>query len=186
MKWVEWDMGRGGHQVDPHAAPHGPLICLWSRSVLEGPQDPKPHWVGPLPVSWAQQVRSGGGLGAQRPDRCPKRAPMTKAIPGRGGQWATGQWTTAVGGGGGIVGHCKGERGALEAVGRDAVEGNAPQRQPRSSWIGGWRRLPKRFGGGYCRLKTPLKLAFAVRETVAGAPWRGPPPPSSSSLVVGA
>ena len=27
---------------------------------------------------------------------------------------------------------------------------------PRGGWTGGWRRLPKPLGGGYCR----LKLAF--------------------------
>ena len=35
-------------------------------------------------------------------------------------------------------------------------------------------------GGGYCRLQVPLKLALAIRETVAGhglsAPERVPPP----------
>ena len=27
---------------------------------------------------------------------------------------------------------------------------------PRGGWTGGWRRLPKRLGGGYCRLKLAL------------------------------
>ena len=46
----------------------------------------------------------------------------------------------------------------------DALEGKRPQR--RSD-----RRLDevaKSVGGGYCRLQMPLKLALAVRETVAG------------------
>ena len=34
--------------------------------------------------------------------------------------------------------------------------------------MGGWRRLPKRLGGGYRWLPMPLMLAPAVRETVAG------------------
>ena len=39
---------------------------------------------------------------------------------------------------------------------------------PTGGWIGGWRRLPKAVGGGHCRLQMPLKLALAVRGTVAG------------------
>ena len=38
----------------------------------------------------------------------------------------------------------------------------------RSGQAGGWRGLPKRLGGGYCRLRMPLKLALAVREAAAG------------------
>ena len=59
---------------------------------------------------------------------------------------------------------------------------------PTSGWTGGWRRL----GGGYCRLHMPLRLAFAVRETVAGCRpgaqegGRGvtSPPRSHASLLV--
>ena len=57
------------------------------------------------------------------------------------------------------------------------------RRRPRSSWAGGWRRLPKRFGGGYCRLQMPLRLALGVRGTVGGRKLGasegggGPPPP---------
>ena len=50
---------------------------------------------------------------------------------------------------------------------RDASEGKGPQRRPRR--LG--RRLEgvaKAVGGGYCRLQMPLRLAPAVRETVAG------------------
>ena len=39
---------------------------------------------------------------------------------------------------------------------------------PSSGWTGGWRRLPKRTGGGYCRLQMPLRPALGVRGTVAG------------------
>ena len=39
---------------------------------------------------------------------------------------------------------------------------------PRGGSTGGWRRLPKRLGGGYCRLHMPLRLALGVRGTVAG------------------
>ena len=34
--------------------------------------------------------------------------------------------------------------------------------------MGGWRSLPKRLGGGYCRLQMPSRLALGVRGTVAG------------------
>ena len=39
-------------------------------------------------------------------------------------------------------------------------------------------------GGGYCRLQMPLKLALAVRETVAGRRLGAmePPPLSNASL----
>ena len=39
---------------------------------------------------------------------------------------------------------------------------------PRGGLAGGWRRLPKRLGGGYCWLYMPLELALGVRKTVAG------------------
>ena len=32
--------------------------------------------------------------------------------------------------------------------------------------------VAKAVGGGYCRLQMPLKLALAIRETVAGR-WQG-------------
>ena len=58
---------------------------------------------------------------------------------------------------------------------RDALEGKGPQRPPR-------RRLDRRLeevaeaaGGGYCRLQVPLRLAFALMETVVG--HTTPPPP---------
>ena len=39
---------------------------------------------------------------------------------------------------------------------------------PSSGWAGGWRRLPKAAGGGYCRLQMPLNAALGVRGPVAG------------------
>ena len=75
----------------------------------------------------------------------------------------------------------------LHEKGRDLKGG------PRSGQTGGWRRLPKRLGGGYCRLQMPLRLALGVRGTVAGrrlgaleeegggappVPMRPPPPPA--------
>ena len=58
---------------------------------------------------------------------------------------------------------------------------------PRCGQKSGWRRLPKRLGGGYCWLQMPLSLALAVRETVAGRrlgalKGGGLPPPSNASL----
>ena len=50
----------------------------------------------------------------------------------------------------------------MHSKGRDHKGG------PRGGWVGGWRRFPKRLGGGYCRLQMPLRLDFGVRETVAG------------------
>ena len=67
-------------------------------------------------------------------------------------------------------------------------------------WKGPRRRLDRRLevakavGGGYCRLRMPLSLAIAVRETVAGhrlsaleggGGARPPPPPSNASLRTG-
>ena len=43
-------------------------------------------------------------------------------------------------------------------------EGRPPQRR-----LGGpLEEVAKAVGGGYCRLQMPLRLALAVRETVAG------------------
>ena len=55
-------------------------------------------------------------------------------------------------------------------------KGRGPGGGSRGGQAGGWRRLPKRLGGGYWRLQLPLKLALAVRRTVAGhrlRSWRG-------------
>ena len=69
------------------------------------------------------------------------------------------------------------------------------RRKGREGRLG--RRLEevaKAVGGGYCRLQMPLRLALAVRKTVAGhrlgASQRGggggyPPPPSSNASLLG-
>ena len=55
---------------------------------------------------------------------------------------------------------------------------------------GGLEEVAKALGGGYCRLQMPLKLALAVRETVAGhmlGALEGgagvPPPPLSNASL---
>ena len=52
--------------------------------------------------------------------------------------------------------------------GRDALEGKGPWRQPRERSDRWLEEVAEAVGGGYCRLQMPLKLAPAVRETVAG------------------
>ena len=49
---------------------------------------------------------------------------------------------------------------------------HGPARTRKWLRAGGWGRLPKRLGGGYCRLRMPLRLALGVRGTAAG-PWLG-------------
>ena len=51
---------------------------------------------------------------------------------------------------------------------RDALEGKGPRKCPRRQFDGRLEELAKAAGSGYCRLRTPLKLALAVKETVAG------------------
>ena len=51
---------------------------------------------------------------------------------------------------------------------RDALEGKGPQRWPQKRLDRRLEEVAKAVGGGYCRLQMPLKLALAVRETVAG------------------
>ena len=91
-------------------------------------------------------------------------------------------------------------RGAGESttlVGRDALEGKGPQRRPQGRLDRRLEEVPKRLGGGYCRLQMPLRLAFGVRETVPGRRlsaleggnpgipmhpcWRGYPTPTHPS-----
>ena len=76
--------------------------------------------------------------------------------------------------------------------GRGALEGKGPQRRPQrrlGRQLGG---VAEAVGGGYCRLQTPLKPAFAVMGTVAGhRPGSlegegGTSPPSNASLGRGA
>ena len=64
----------------------------------------------------------------------------------------------------------------MQSLCRDALEWKGHQRRPQKRID---RRLVEVAEGvvsGYCRLQMPLKLALAVRETVAGmgwAPWKG-------------
>ena len=51
---------------------------------------------------------------------------------------------------------------------RDALEGKGPQRRPQKRIDRRLEEVAKAVGGGYCQLQMPLKLAFAVRGTVAG------------------
>ena len=51
---------------------------------------------------------------------------------------------------------------------RDASEGVGPERRPQRRVGRRLEEVAKTVGGGYCRLQMPLKLAFGVRETVAG------------------
>ena len=53
-------------------------------------------------------------------------------------------------------------------VGRDASEGEGPQRWPQKPLDKRLEEITEAGGGGYCRLQMPLKPALAVRETVAG------------------
>ena len=50
----------------------------------------------------------------------------------------------------------------------DALEGKGPRMRPQKRLDWGLAEGAKAVGGGYCRLQMPLKLALAVRETVAG------------------
>ena len=52
--------------------------------------------------------------------------------------------------------------------GGDALEGKAPQKRPQRRLDRRLEEVAEAVGGGYCRLQTPLKPAFGVRETVAG------------------
>ena len=56
------------------------------------------------------------------------------------------------------------------AVGRDALEGQGPQRRPPRRSDRRLEEVAEAVGGGYCRLQMPLKLALGrqVRGTVAG------------------
>ena len=56
--------------------------------------------------------------------------------------------------------------------GRDASEGKGPQRRPQRRLDRRLEEVAEAVGGGYCRLQMPLKLALAVRGTVAGH-WLG-------------
>ena len=51
---------------------------------------------------------------------------------------------------------------------RDALEGEGPQGWPQKRSGRQLEGVAKAVGGGYCRLQIPLRLALAVRGTVAG------------------
>ena len=51
---------------------------------------------------------------------------------------------------------------------RDALEGKGPQRRPQKRFDWRLEEVAKAVGGGYCRLRMPLKPALGVREPVAG------------------
>ena len=61
--------------------------------------------------------------------------------------------------------------------GRDALEGKGPQRRPQKRLDRRLEEGTKAVGGGYCQFQMRLKLALGVRETVAGRPGGGYPPP---------
>ena len=52
--------------------------------------------------------------------------------------------------------------------GRDALEGEGPQKQPQKRSDRRLEEVANAVGGGYCRLQMSLKPALAVKETVAG------------------
>ena len=52
--------------------------------------------------------------------------------------------------------------------GRDALEGKGPQRGSQARLGRRLEEVAKAVGGGYCRLQMPLRLALAIRGTVAG------------------
>ena len=51
---------------------------------------------------------------------------------------------------------------------RDALERKGPQRRPQRRVDRRSEEVAEAVGCGYCRLQMPLKLALAVRGTVAG------------------
>ena len=51
---------------------------------------------------------------------------------------------------------------------KDAVEGEGPQRRPQKRLGRRLEEVAEAVGGGYRRLQMLLKLALAIRETVAG------------------
>ena len=71
----------------------------------------------------------------------------------------------------------------------DALEEKGRQRRPQKQLDRWLEEVAKAVGGGYCRLQMLLKLAFAIRGTVAGqmlgtprGGGGGAPPPSNASL----
>ena len=78
-------------------------------------------------------------------------------------------------------------------LGREAFEGQGPQRWPQRRFGRRLEEVAKAVGGGYCRLQMPLKLALGVRGTVTGhrlgalegGGGGNLPPPSNASLELG-
>ena len=131
-------------------------------------------WQGP------RQGQSGEARGGER--RLPFAAPPPPLCPSADlrSAWPSGPASRKSGYGNVRRGvHATTQSPGLRWKGRDLRGG------PGSGWIGGWRRPPKRLGGGYCRLRMPLRLALAVRGTSAGhglgalegGPGGGVPPP---------
>ena len=54
------------------------------------------------------------------------------------------------------------------AVGRDALEGKGVSKAVPKAVRQAVEGVAKAVGGGYCRLPLALRMAVAVRETVAG------------------
>ena len=52
--------------------------------------------------------------------------------------------------------------------GRDALEGKAPRRRPQERLGRRLEEVAEAVGGGYCRLRMPLRLGLGVRGAVAG------------------
>ena len=71
------------------------------------------------------------------------------------------------------------------ATGRDALEGKGPQSRPQRRLGRRLEEVAKAVGGGYCWLQMPLKLALAVRETMAGHRLGTPPPPPTFQCTPG-
>ena len=74
-----------------------------------------------------------------------------------------------------IVPRGVGGRDALDGTGREGkglewkgLEGKGPQKRSLKRLDRRLKEVAKAVGGGYCRLQMPLRLAPAVRETVAG------------------
>ena len=56
----------------------------------------------------------------------------------------------------------------MHPEGRVALEGKGPQRQPQQRLDGRLEEVVKAVGGGYCRLRMPLRLVLGVGGTAAG------------------
>ena len=159
------------------------------RRVREGgppPRHPDPRATGMCcrgPVGVSGEGRAQTRLGRRLEEvakavgggYCRLQMPLRLALAVRG-TVAAHMLGALEGGGGGVAGRSPPPSGA-----------SLPHPQPK----GGWRRLPKRLGAVCCRLQVPLRLALAVRGTMAGHRlgfWRGggggavPPPPSNASL----